>query len=80
MRGDCHLSAKVTCISFKLTKVSIIFKSVTSLFYLLISSIVGGIGWWLGEYFGLAAAFIGSTVGSILGLWWAYRFQQSLAD
>ena len=52
----------------------------TSLYYMLISSLVGGAGWYLGEFWGMGAAFIGSTVGSIVGLWWAYKFQRGYLE
>ncbi|MEP6692235.1 MAG: hypothetical protein ABJD07_13830 [Gemmatimonadaceae bacterium] len=32
-------------------------------------NIAGGLGWWVGAYFGLWTAFFVSTVGTGFGLW-----------
>ncbi|MDB6156155.1 MAG: hypothetical protein JWL90_4608 [Chthoniobacteraceae bacterium] len=34
----------------------------------------GAVGWWAGEYFGLMQAFIGSSIGSLLGVYGGWRF------
>jgi hypothetical protein len=36
-------------------------------------TIGGAAGWWLGAYFGLFGAFVVSTVGSGVGLYYARR-------
>ncbi len=37
------------------------------IFAIIISSVAGAIGWWVGEFFGIAAALILSSVTSIIG-------------
>lgn len=39
-------------------------------------SLFGYIGWWLGEYAGLMAAYLVSMVGSLLGVIVAVKFNQ----
>ena len=38
------------------------------------SSIVGGVGWWIGYKVGIMTAVVLSGIGSGVGVWLAYRF------
>lgn len=42
------------------------------------TSIVGGIGWWLGDKIGIMTAVVLSAVGTGVGLYLAHRLADSL--
>jgi hypothetical protein len=45
------------------------------------TSVLGGVGWWLGEMLNLGAAVVLSAVGSGVGLYWGRRlFDDWLGD
>lgn len=48
----------------------------TVILYLLLSTIGGGIGWWIGEFVGIVTAFILSTIGSGIGLYSARKISR----
>ncbi|MCB1233249.1 MAG: hypothetical protein KDM91_15310 [Verrucomicrobiae bacterium] len=50
----------------------------SSLFIMLVSSIAGGIGWWLGDFFGFVPALVLSTVASIFGLYYGWKWNREL--
>ncbi len=37
----------------------------------------GAIGWWLGEYVGIGTAFIGSGIGSMVGVYAGWKAAQT---
>lgn len=43
---------------------------------LITTTILGGIGWWLGDFVGLTTAFILSIVGTAIGVYIGRRFAQ----
>lgn len=48
-------------------------------FYLFLGLNIGGaVGWWAGEYFNIWAALLGSGAGSILGIWFVWRYREYL--
>jgi hypothetical protein len=40
------------------------------------ASVGGAIGWWLGAYVGTMTAYILSTIGTGIGIYWARRYVQ----
>ena len=38
------------------------------------ATVGGAIGWWIGEFFGTFAAFVISTIGTGIGVYWARRY------
>ena len=48
----------------------------TVLLYILLSTIGGGVGWWLGEFVGMFTAFMFSTIGSGIGLYYARKISR----
>jgi hypothetical protein len=50
----------------------------TNLIILLVSSITGSIGWWLGAYINLEFAFVLSTIGSIVGIFYGWKWSRAL--
>lgn len=38
------------------------------IFTIIVSSVAGGIGWWIGDFFGIAAALLLSSIASVVGL------------
>ncbi len=44
-----------------------------ALLVMLVSSITGGIGWWLGAFVNFWLAFFLSLVGTAFGVYWANR-------
>ena len=48
-------------------------------FHLFIALNVGGaVGWWAGEQVGIWTALLGSAAGSLLGIWFVWRFREYL--
>ena len=47
-----------------------------TLFALIVSSVASYIGWWLGEFFGFGAAFLLSTIASIVGYYFAIKLNR----
>lgn len=45
-------------------------------FVLIISSIAGSIGWWLGSFFGIAIAISASMIASTLGYWYGQKWNR----
>ncbi len=45
----------------------------TKLMILVFTTIGSGVGWWLGERFGIMMAFFLSLVGTAFGLYWGNR-------
>ena len=43
-------------------------------------NVFGGLGWWLGEQFGIGTAFVASGIGSILGVYVGWRVARNLFD
>ena len=47
---------------------------------LLVSTVLGAVGWWLGEGIGIMTAFMISTVASGVGLYAGRRFYREYLD
>ena len=47
-------------------------------FILIVSSVAGSIGWWLGSYFGFTAAFSVSTIASFVGVYFGWKWNREL--
>lgn len=47
-----------------------------AIFVILVSSVTGAIGWWVGEFFGFTAALVLSTVASVFGIYYAQRINR----
>lgn len=43
---------------------------------LIVSSLAGGIGWWIGDFFGLAAAMMTSSITSVIGYWYGAKWNR----
>ena len=43
-------------------------------------NVVGALGWWIGEQFGLGAAIVVSGIGSILGVYVGWRVARKIFD
>jgi hypothetical protein len=46
--------------------------------YLLLSSIGGGIGWWLGEFVGMGTAVVLSGIGTGVGVYYARKLARDM--
>ncbi len=44
------------------------------LFMIVGITVFGSLGWWLGSKWGIYTSLLFSTVGSLIGLWLAYKF------
>lgn len=40
-----------------------------TMLWMVLSTVFGAVGWWIGEYFGFTTAFVLSTVGSLVGVY-----------
>ncbi|MDF1824543.1 MAG: hypothetical protein P1U68_07865 [Verrucomicrobiales bacterium] len=47
-----------------------------AIFVIIVSSVTGAIGWWIGEFFGFTAALVLSTVASVIGIYYAQRINR----
>jgi hypothetical protein len=47
---------------------------------LMLSSIFGGIGWWIGDFINVAAALIISTVASFYGLYLGWKLNSEYLE
>jgi len=43
---------------------------------LIVSTLAGGIGWWIGDFFGLAAAMMTSSITSVIGYWYGAKWNR----
>lgn len=43
------------------------------LIVMITSTVGGGVGWWLGDSYGIMTAFMLSIVGTGVGVWWGRR-------
>ncbi len=50
----------------------------SSIFIMMVSSVASGVGWWLGDFFGFAAALILSSVGGIVGFYYGMKWNREL--
>ncbi len=48
------------------------------IFIMIVSSVIGGIGYWIGGFFGVGPAMILSTVASIVGLYYGWKWNRDL--
>lgn len=46
------------------------------IFIMIVSSVAGAIGWWIGEFFGFAAALMLSTVASLVGYYYGWKWNR----
>lgn len=46
------------------------------IFTMIISSVAGYIGWWIGEFFGFAAAIMLSSITSVIGYWYGWKWNR----
>lgn len=49
-------------------------------FILIISTIAGGLGSWAGSYYGMPMALFGGLVGSVIGIYYGWKWNQQLFD
>ncbi len=47
-----------------------------TVFVLIVSSFAGAIGWWIGDFFGLAAAMMSSSIASVVGWWYGMKWNR----
>ncbi len=47
-----------------------------AIFVLIMSSVAGAIGWWVGEFFGFMPALVISTVASVFGVYYGQRINR----
>lgn len=47
---------------------------------LMVSSVLGGIGWWVGDFINFAAALIISTVASFYGLYLGWKLHSDYLE
>jgi hypothetical protein len=45
-------------------------ETMETMIVLITSTILGGIGWWLGEFVGIFTAFMVSIIGTAVGVYW----------
>ena len=45
-------------------------------FALIVSTIAGAIGWWIGQIFGIAFALVLSSVTSVIGYWYGLKWNR----
>ena len=48
----------------------------TVILYLVLSTIGGAVGWWLGDFVGMFTAFVLSTIGSGFGIYYARKISR----
>lgn len=48
------------------------------LFIMIVSTVASALGWWIGEFWGLAGATALSTVGGILGYYYGWKWNRDL--
>ena len=46
------------------------------IFTMIVSSVAGAIGWWIGEFFGIAMDLAISTVTSVVGWWYGVKWNR----
>lgn len=47
-----------------------------TIFALIVSSVAGAIGWWVGDFFSFTVAFVVSTVASLLGYYYGVKWKR----
>lgn len=52
------------------------FSVMGMIFTMIISSVAGYIGWWIGEFFGFATALVLSSITSIVGYWYGMKWNR----
>ncbi len=45
-------------------------------FALIVSSLAGGIGWWIGNFFGIVAALLCSATASVVGYYYGQKWNR----
>jgi hypothetical protein len=45
-------------------------------FALIVSSLAGGIGWWVGNFFGIVAALLCSATASVVGYYYGQKWNR----
>jgi hypothetical protein len=45
-------------------------------FALIVSTVAGAIGWWIGQIFGIAFALVLSSVTSVIGYWYGLKWNR----
>lgn len=48
------------------------------IFVMIVSSLAGTVGWWIGDFFGFAAAFMCSSIASVIGYWYGVKWNREL--
>jgi len=48
------------------------------LFIMIVSSVIGAVGWWIGGFFGATAAMVLSTIASFVGLYYGWKWNRDL--
>lgn len=46
------------------------------IFTIIVSTVAGGIGYWIGDFFGIAFALSLSTVASVVGWWYGAKWNR----
>jgi uncharacterized membrane protein YfcA len=45
-------------------------------FVMIVSSVAGYLGWWIGDFFGFAAGLVLTTVASVIGYWYGAKWNR----
>ncbi|MEM9281338.1 MAG: hypothetical protein AAGA96_05895 [Verrucomicrobiota bacterium] len=46
------------------------------IFVMIVSSVAGVVGWWIGNFFGIAAALTLSMTASVMGYWYGQKWNR----
>lgn len=46
------------------------------IFASIISSLAGAVGWWIGDFFGMAAGLMCSSIASVVGYWYGVKWNR----
>ncbi|MCB1064258.1 MAG: hypothetical protein KDN20_15245 [Verrucomicrobiae bacterium] len=49
-----------------------------TIFIMIVSTVGSGIGWWIGDFWGMAGALALSTAGSIIGFYYGWKWNRDL--
>ena len=49
----------------------------TNLIILVVSSVAGSLGWWVGSFISIELAFLLSTAGSVAGIYYGWKWSRA---